>query len=74
MKRDEVREEIERTDRLVNEVGDYISYGIEPDEELAEELEHYDRPEEALEEFSERRFQLSEMLRKNPKQEEFEDL
>lgn len=74
MKREEVRAEIERADRLVNEVGDYISYGDEPGEELAEELVHYERPEEALEEFSERRFQLSELLRKNPRQEEFEDL
>ncbi len=72
MRRIEVIREVDRLDEMLVELGNHIAYGDAMNEELALEVERYGDPAEALSELQERRFQLAELLRRNPGREEFD--
>lgn len=72
MRRIEVIREVDRLDEMLLELGNHVAYGDAMSEELALEVERYGDPTEALAELQERRFQLAELLRRNPGREEFD--
>lgn len=72
MQRIEVVREVDRADRLIEELGEFIAYGNSISEELEQALDGYDLPKEALDNLYQRRHSLTELLRENPAQEEFD--